>query len=60
MSTATPRSESIVDRHAAIVLSPEEAEELYRFTRYEYLSPQTYPALQRLVGRLTTRYAPRA
>jgi hypothetical protein len=38
-----------------IVLSDDEAEELYRYTRNSYLSPNTYPALNKLLDRVTTR-----
>jgi hypothetical protein len=44
----------------AFVLSQEEAEELYRYTRNDYVNPNNYPALHRLIGRLTMRFAPRA
>lgn len=43
-----------------LMLAQEEAEELYRYTRYDYINPNTYPALHRLVCRLSVRFAPRA
>jgi hypothetical protein len=43
-----------------IVLSDSEAEELYRYTRNDYINPNTYPVLYQFVSRLTARFAPRA
>ena len=36
-----------------IVISYEEAVELYRFTRNDYINPNTYPALLRLIDRVS-------
>lgn len=35
-----------------IVLTDEEAAELYRFTKDSYISPSAYPALSRLLDRV--------
>ena len=42
-------------RTEPIVLSDDEAAELYRFTRNSYLSPNTYPALNKLLDRVMMR-----
>lgn len=44
----------------AIVLSQQEAEELYRYTVNDYINPNLYPALMKLLARLSLRFAPRA
>jgi hypothetical protein len=38
-----------------IVLSDDEAAELYRFTRNSYVSPSAYPALMKLLTRVVLR-----
>lgn len=43
--------------HEPIVLSEDEVAELYRFTRNDYVNPNTYPALTRLLARLEKRVA---
>lgn len=43
-----------------IELSEQEAKELYRKLVNDYLDPNTYPALTRLIGRLAQRYGSRA
>lgn len=43
-----------------IVLSEQEAKELYRNLVNDYLDPNIYPALRALIGRLAQRYGPRA
>jgi hypothetical protein len=36
-----------------IILAPEEVAELYRYTRNDYINPNTYPALMRLLDRVS-------
>lgn len=43
------------DREAAIQITDEEAEELYRFTIHDYISPKYYPALLKLISRIARR-----
>jgi len=38
-----------------ILLSDEEVAELYRYTRNDYISPNTYPHLMRLLDRVSKR-----
>jgi hypothetical protein len=38
-----------------VVLSDEEAEELYRFTKNDYINRNNYPALMRLLVRVEKR-----
>jgi hypothetical protein len=39
-------------RREAVVLSEQEAAELYRYTKNDYISPNTYPHLCKLIARL--------
>ena len=52
MVSQTVVYKGVMDEHQ-IVLTDEEAAELYRFTRNAYINPNTHPALMRLIARVS-------